>query len=112
MADSNIQDTKSVDCGALPPRERGSSNMTKASEARCPTCGTEFVGRLEVAERLGVSINTVDSWRTPKPGRRPIDPPFPTEAFRISPGGNYAGVPIWDWGSVEDWAEKAGKRKG
>jgi predicted DNA-binding transcriptional regulator AlpA len=69
----------------------------------CPHCGEslELVGVGEVADRLGVSVNTVYSWRA---GRRRPSVPFPAPALQAS---GYA--PVWFWAEVEEWAKRAGR---
>lgn len=54
------------------------------------------VGIVEVALRLGVSRNTVDSWR-----QRPVG--FP------SPPWTVGGRPAWDWPDVQAWARETGR---
>ena len=56
------------------------------------------VGAVEIAERLGVSRNTVDQWR-----QRDLD--FPTPDWTVG------GRPAWDWSRVHDWA-RATRRLG
>lgn len=58
----------------------------------------DLVGRTEIAERLGVSIKTVDSWRS-----RPPVVPMPDEALTIS------GTPVWLWSEIERWAAATGR---
>lgn len=49
-----------------------------------------------IAETLGVSTNTVHSWR-----RRNLG--FP------EPSGRVAGRPYWIWREVKEWATKTGR---
>lgn len=90
------------------PRPR--TRVSHMPDARCPNCDTELVGRAEIADRLGVNINTVDSWRGPEP-KRPTTPPFPTEAFRLGSSNTKYAVPVWDWPTIEAWAKAAGKNR-
>lgn len=55
----------------------------------------DLVGTVEIAERLGVSINTVYSWIQ----RGSITAPI----VRVS------GTPLWEWPTVRDWAIETGR---
>lgn len=55
----------------------------------------DLVGPHEVAERLGVRVQTVHMWRAR--GRLP------------EPGWTISGVPIWEWTTVEGWARASGR---
>jgi hypothetical protein len=71
----------------------------------------DLVGRLEIAERAGVKLATVDTWRrrygtTPPsgsagspPGRARLEDPFP------EPIGTISGTPVWLWQEIERWLE-------
>lgn len=54
------------------------------------------VGAVEIAERLGVSRNTVDQWR-----QRNLD--FP------EPDWTVGGRPAWNWRGVWEWAKSTGR---
>src|SRR5690606_19305187 len=54
------------------------------------------VGVADIAERLGTTRNTVESWR-----RR--DHGFP------EPDWTVGGRPAWRWGAVREWAERTGR---
>jgi predicted DNA-binding transcriptional regulator AlpA len=53
------------------------------------------VGAVEIAERLGVSRDTVDKWRQRYPG-------FPKPARPIG------GRPAWEWPTIEAWYQSRG----
>lgn len=57
----------------------------------------ELVGSLEVAARLGVSVNTLASWR-----RRGTDA-FPPAEHVVG------GRPAWKWSTVKAWATRTGR---
>jgi hypothetical protein len=50
----------------------------------------DLVGRAEIAERAGIRLQTVDTWRRRYPS-------FP------DPMGTISGTPIWHWPAVEAW---------
>jgi hypothetical protein len=52
----------------------------------------DLVGRAEIAERAGIKLQTVDTWR-----RR--YPTFP------APMGLISGTPIWYWPDVRAWID-------
>lgn len=60
----------------------------------------DLVGRSEIAEHLGVSIKTIDSWRS----RPPVVPMPEPERF-------ISGTPVWRWADVEAWARENGRGK-
>jgi hypothetical protein len=53
------------------------------------------VGLLEIAERLGVTRNTVDQWRA-----RHLLP---------SPEWTVGGRPAWNWPTIIGWARETGR---
>ena len=57
---------------------------------------TDIVDIATIAERLGVAVRTVHSWR-----RRNIG--FPDEAGRL------AGRPYYNWKEVLQWAKETGR---
>jgi hypothetical protein len=56
---------------------------------------TDPVGLAEIATRLEVQRQTVDSWRV----RKLLPPP------RWTVGGR----PAWDWGDIARWARETGR---
>lgn len=56
--------------------------------------GPDLVGRAEIAERLGVPVNTVAIWR-----KRGVLPP---------PEWELSGGPIWRWEVIAEWSERTG----
>lgn len=60
-------------------------------------CDCEPVGIVEIADRLGVSRLTVDSWQQ----RRRLPEP------RWTVGGR----PAWDWAAIREWARETGRLK-
>lgn len=68
--------------------------------------GSEYgepVGIPEIADRLGVSVNTVHSWR--QRSRKGGAPGFPEPDGAVSNGE----CPYWWWETVEAWAEETGR---
>lgn len=62
------------------------------------------VGPQEIAERLGVSIETVHSWRKrARRGTYPNAEPIPNETITVS------GIPLWGWKAIRTWAETTGR---
>lgn len=59
----------------------------------------DLVGVTDIAQRLGVAVNT--AWRWSK-GERGKD--FP------EPAGRIGGRPVWKWRDVEKWAAQRSKR--
>lgn len=57
---------------------------------------SDLVGVAEIAQRIGVEVGTVQSWR-----RRHDD--FPEPIARLS-----AGL-VWAWPDVDDWARATGR---
>jgi predicted site-specific integrase-resolvase len=53
------------------------------------------VGLSEIAQRLGVQLNTAQMWR--KRGRLP------------EPRWTVSGAPAWEWRDVENWARATGR---
>lgn len=53
------------------------------------------VGAAEIAARLGVQPQTVQTWR-----QRKLMP---------APRWTVSGQPAWDWTEVEDWARRTGR---
>ena len=56
----------------------------------------EIVGPHEIAERLGVELDTVGTWR-----RRGVMP----EPFRVFSSRSM----VWKWAEVKAWAEESGR---
>lgn len=54
------------------------------------------VGTKEIASRLGVARDTVNTWRQRNTG-------FPAPSWTIG------GRPAWDWEQVKQWAEGRGQ---
>lgn len=52
----------------------------------------DLVGSREIAQRLGVSIRTVQTWRMRKV--------MPQPEWIVS------GFPVWRWEKIHKWAEK------
>jgi hypothetical protein len=52
----------------------------------------DLVGSREIASRLNVSLKLVQMWRYRKV--------MPEPEWIVS------GVPIWRWGTIQQWAEK------
>lgn len=59
----------------------------------------DLVGRQEIAERIGVTVAGIDTWR-----RR--YPTFPEPLLVLS------GTPIWRWSTVAAWAHATPRRPG
>lgn len=64
------------------------------------------VGIADIAERLGVSVNTVMGWRRRSVSEWVNVPKFP------EPAGQISGRDWWWWKHVEDWARETGRLKG
>ena len=92
--------------GSVRQDNTGLSNHEVILDSRtmnCPHCdkALELVGRKEAAERLGVSVDVLDSWRNPKAHQLPVEPPFPGPAVKIS---GYS--PLWVWETIKEWREE------
>ena len=74
------------------PASAGYTRLMPATRSRSKL---ELVGAAEVAERLGVSRNTVASWQHRKLLPEPL--------------GYVSGNPAWDWPVIEAWAQKTGR---
>lgn len=53
----------------------------------------DLVGRAEIAERAGIRLQTVDTWRRRYPDTFP------------DPIGTISGTPLWLWPAIEAWIE-------
>lgn len=53
------------------------------------------VGIIEIAERLGVKRQTVDTWRL--------------RGLLPEPRWTVGGRPCWDWTDIEAWAKETGR---
>lgn len=67
---------------------------------------TDPVGISEIAERLGVRRQTVDSWRSRGKVDRERSTPIPQPATIITK------TPIWDWATIQEWAISTGRLQG
>lgn len=65
------------------------------------------VGMAEIAERLAVPLNTVQTWRKRSqrglPRARGTATPMPEPAVILTQ------TPIWRWKDIERWAQKTGR---
>lgn len=73
-----------------------------------PIGAGDVVGEREIAERLGVEVQTVAAWVYRGKGkhgtrRRAGADPFPPARWSVS------GVPAWYWPDVEVWAIATGR---
>lgn len=69
------------------------------AETRQLVAFEDLAGRQEIADRLGVTVAAVDTWR-----RR--YPTFPTPLVVLS------ATPIWRWSAVASWARATPRRPG
>lgn len=53
------------------------------------------VGQTEIAERLGVPLDTVRKWRT--------------RGLLPAPTWTVGGRPAWDWSDIDTWARETGR---
>lgn len=56
----------------------------------------------DIADLLGVSVNTVNQWRKRAAGAKRVEP-FP------DPAGKVAGVDYWWADEIEAWARRTGR---
>jgi ParB/RepB/Spo0J family partition protein len=82
--------------------------LEQESDTTSGPAPVELVGPSEVAERAGVSRQTVGKWR-----ERYADFPEPLAmlgAGRAAPGRSSSeGMPVWDWAAVEAWLGATGR---
>lgn len=63
---------------------------------------TDPVGPVEIAQRLGVTLNTVHSWRTrSRVAERGKGLP--------APEATCSNTPLWSWATIEAWARDTGR---
>lgn len=69
---------------------------------KTPTQLYDPVGLVEIADRLGVTLNTVHSWRTrARSMTRRTGMPDPKIVC--------SGTPLWSWPTIRKWAEETGR---
>jgi transposase-like protein len=63
---------------------------------------TDPVGPVEISQRLGVSLNTVHSWRTrARTAERGTGLP--------APDATCSNTPLWSWATIAEWARATGR---
>ena len=67
---------------------------------------TDPVGISEIAERLNVQRQTVNSWRSSGKEDRERSTPLPQPAVIITK------TPIWEWETIRAWALSTGRLQG
>lgn len=60
------------------------------------------VGQVEIADRLGVQLNTVHVWQTRRGN-------LTQAAGMPEPDTTASGTPLWNWATIEKWARETGR---